>query len=251
MRFEQSLRGLSIGAPIDLRGAVVGKVVSIDLDFDPDRQTFPSIVGALIYPQRLGRVHEKVAELRKNESDEERLVHIVKPLVARGFRAQVRTGSLLTGQLYIELDFVQNAPAITFDENQRPIELPTANGSLDKLQEQLSSIVAKIDRIPFESIGAHLDGAIVQLDQTLQHVDGAVLPQLGSTLSSTQGAVGDVRKLLADDAPLRQSLMDTLAQMQRMARALRVVADELGRHPDMLLRGSPADAPPPNATKDR
>jgi paraquat-inducible protein B len=230
---------------------VVGKVVSIDLDYDAEHQSFPSIVGAVVYPQRLGQVHEKIVQLTRNESDEERLVHIVKPLVARGFRAQARTGNLLTGQLYIEFDFVQSAPAAAFDEKRRPIELPTSGGNLDKVQEQIASIVGKIDRIPFEAIGKNLDNATAQLDRTLQHVDESILPQLGSTLSGAQNATGDIRKMLANDAPLQQNLIQTLEQLQRMARSLRVVTDDLGRRPQMLIRGIPADPPPDNVDKSR
>ena len=69
-------------------------------------------------------------------------------LVARGLRAQTRTGNLLTGQLYIAIDFVPNEPRIAFDGAVRPLRIPTAPGTLDHAQEQISSIVAKLDALP-------------------------------------------------------------------------------------------------------
>ncbi len=54
MRFNQSLRGLTVNAAVDFLGVNIGKVVSVDLDYDPATKTFPGIVGAVIYPKRLG-----------------------------------------------------------------------------------------------------------------------------------------------------------------------------------------------------
>ncbi|WP_137915452.1 MlaD family protein [Rudaea sp. 3F27F6] len=249
MRFEQSLRGLSVGAQVDFRGIVVGRVVSIDLDYEADKQRFPMMVGAVIYPQRFGRAGEKIAQIGHAQSDKNlRLATFVKPLVARGLRAQARVGNLLTGQLYVALDFVANAPEVAFDAAARPVELPTAPGSIDQLQEQLTGLVAKIDKIPFESIGKHLDSTVAQLDQTLRQVNETTLPQFSATLAGAQGTLGSAKQAIAADAPLQQNLAQTLAEIQRAARSLRVLGDYLGVHPETLLRGKPTD-PPPSATK--
>ena len=43
------------------------------------------------------------------------------------------------------------------------------------------------------------------------------------------------------DAPLQQGAAQTLAELQRAAQALRVLADYLQQHPESLLRGKRAD----------
>ncbi|WP_347259902.1 MlaD family protein [Rudaea sp.] len=243
MRFEQSLRGLSVGAQVDFRGIVVGKVASVRLDYDVDKQAFPLIVGVVIYPQRFGRAGEKIAQLvpRGSDDDNARLAHLIEPMVARGLRAQARTGNLLTGQLYIALDFLPNATKIAFDPAARPVELPTTPGSFDRLQEQMTGIVEKIDKLPLEAIGRHLDSTIAQLDKALRQVNEATLPQFNATLAGAQGTLGSAQKAISTDAPLQQNLAQTLAEMQRAARSLRALTDYLGIHPESLLRGKPAD----------
>jgi len=241
MRFEQSLRGLNVGAPLDFHGVVVGKVVSIDLDYDPAQQSFPLIVGAVIYPLRFGRAHEKIVQQTPSDTPEARLAHLVKPLVARGLRAQARTGSLLTGQLYVALDFFPQASHVAFDDAERPIVLPTTSGSFDRLQEQLAGVVEKIDRIPFESIGRHLDKTLVTLDTAVERVDREVLPQFGATLSTAQGTLSAARQTLSDDSPLMGNADEALLELGRMAQSLRELAEGLDRHPESVLRGVPAD----------
>ncbi len=242
MRFDQSLRGLSVGSQVDFRGIVVGKVVSINLDYDIDRQRFLLIVGVVIYPNRFGRAAEKIAQLSHDNSDQNtRLANFIKPQIARGLRAQARVGNLLTGQLYIALDFVPNAPKAEFDASARPVELPTVPGSFDRLQEQITGVVEKLDKIPFESIGKNLDSTIAQLDKTLRLVNESTLPEFNATLRGAQGTLGSAQRAVGADSPLQQNLAQTLAEIQRAARSVRVLTDYLGVHPETMLRGKPAD----------
>ncbi|PWK92081.1 paraquat-inducible protein B [Fulvimonas soli] len=244
MRFDQSLRGLAVGAPVEFLGINIGKVVSINLDYDDARKRFPVLVGAVVYPQRLGRAYEKLSAAAQAKGDDADMANLVGKLVDHGLRAQARTGNLLTGQLYIALDFVPNAPKATFDPAGKPLELPTAPGSFDKLQEQLAEIVDKIQKIPFDSIGRNLDQTLAELHGTLRQVNGQVLPQFRSTLEGAQRTLGSADSALSADSPLQRSLGDTLEQLQRMARSLRALTDYLGGHPEALIRGRKADPVP-------
>ena len=250
MRFPQSLRGLGVGSQVDFRGIIVGRVVSINLDYDIDKQSFLQIVGVVIYPNRFGRAAEKFAQLAQDNNDTNtRLANFIKPQIARGLRAQARVGNLLTGQLYIALDFVPKAPKVEFDASARPVELPTVPGSYDRLQEEMTGIVEKLDRIPFESIGKNLDSTIARLDKTLRQVNESTLPQFSATLTGAQGTLGSAQRAVDADSPLQQNLAQTLAEMQRAARSVRVLTDYLGVHPETLLRGKPVDPALRNPTE--
>jgi paraquat-inducible protein B len=251
MRFEQSLRGLSIGAPLDFHGVVVGKVVSIELDYDPATGGFPLIVDAALYPTRLGRAHDKIVQQAPNEDEEVRTARLLKSLAARGLRAQPRSGSLLTGQLYIALDFFDRAAKVEFDAAARPIELPTTAGSFDKLQEQLAGVVDKIDRIPFESIGRRADHALAALDETLAQVNGSVLPELTTTLASAHSTLSTAGATIDGDSALLDSVGQTLLEWKRTAQSVRELSDVLQRHPESLIRGVPADPPPVERKQDK
>jgi paraquat-inducible protein B len=249
LRFEQPLRGLSIGAPVQFSGVDLGRVVSIELDYDAARLRFPTVVGIIVHPQRLGRVLDRLPPLEGDT--EQQSARFLKGMVDHGLRAQARTGNLLTGQLYIALDFMPNAPKVAFDTTARPVTLPTIGGSFDKLQEQLASIVAKLDKLPLESIGKNLDATLADLDKTLKQVHAQVLPQTTQTLKQAQQTLqqadqsfGRLQGMLAEDAPLQQNLQQTLQEAQRAARSLRTLTDLLGRHPESLLRGRPSQPAP-------
>jgi paraquat-inducible protein B len=243
MRFEHSLRGLAPDAPVEFLGVKVGRVVSVNLDYDPVNKTFPVIVGAVVYPQRLGKADEKLrAAVGGNE--EEQLPRILHGMVDHGLRAQARTGNLLTGQLYIAIDFEKKAPKVTFNEKASPLEVPTMAGDFDHLQEQISSIVDKVEKIPFDSIGRNLDGSLQELHGTLKQVNSELLPEAKKTLQGVNKTVGTANDALSADSPLQQNITVTLEELQRTVRSVRAFTDYLGRHPESLLRGRGADAPP-------
>ncbi len=242
LRFEQSLRGMSVGAPVEFSSIKIGRVVSIELDYDASHYHFPSVVGIEVYPSRLGRVLEK---LPKPEQDAQRQeAGFLRDMVNHGLRGQARTGNLLTGQLYVSLDFVPNAPPVPFDIHARPLRIPTINGGFDRLQEQLAAIIGKVGKMPLESIGRNLDATLADLDQTLKQVNTQVLPETTQTLRQARKTLGSAQDILADNAPLQKNLGQTMLEAQRTLRSVRELTDLLARHPQALLFGRPDDADP-------
>jgi paraquat-inducible protein B len=236
MRFAQSLRGLSVGAPVDFVGVNIGQVFSLDLDYDAEHKSFPVIVTALIYPRRMGKAYE-VLEQNGTATSEDKMAKLVSQLVARGLRAQPRTGNLLTGQLYIALDFIPGTRPTRFDVDARPLEIPTVSGSVQELQQKLVSIADKIDRIPMAQIGGHLDEDLVDLDSTLRELRTNVMPAGSAAFNSLHTTLGTVDHSLADDAPWRDNIDQTLAEARSTLRSVRSLTDYLDRHPEAVLRG--------------
>ena len=236
MRFARSLRGLAPGAPVEFVGVNIGSVLSIDLDYDPKSQQFPVIVTALLYPRRMGRAYVALEERGTTESDE-KMAQLVGELVARGLRAQPRSASLLTGQLYLALDFIPGASKVRYDAAARPLEIPTAPGSIDELQLQVASILKKIDDLPLNGIARHLDGDLTSGHATLEHLNGEVLPGAASTLKALRGTLDNVDRTLADDAPWRGSVEDTLRETRLTLESVRALTDYLNRHPSSVIRG--------------
>ena len=133
---------------------------------------------------------------------------------------------------------------MAFDQDAKPLLIPTVPGSFDKLQEQLAEIVDKLDKIPFESIGKILEQTLAGLNATLKQVNGQTLPAFKDTLQGVQKTMGTANDALSGDSPLQQNLGATLEQVQRMARSLRVLTDYLSGHPEALIRGRQADPKP-------
>ena len=241
MRFDQSLRGLVVDAPVEFLGVDVGHVVSVNLDYDEKTQQFPVIVGALIYPQRLGRAHTKLAALAAKRGEKDDISKTLGMLVEHGLRAEARSANLLTGELYIAVEFAPRAPKAAFNSLAKPLEIPTTAGSLSRLQERLDSIVAKVEKIPFDRIADHLDQSLGQLTTTLKQVNGEVLPELKLTLQDAGKTMSHADDYFSTDAPLQQNLGLTLDEVRRTARSLRAFSDYLSAHPEALIRGRRAD----------
>lgn len=239
LRFEDSLRGLTIGAPVEFAGLNIGRVVSLDLDYDAPARRFPTVVGVVIYPGRLGGVLARLPKYSGNT--EQQAAAFLANLVQHGLRAQARSGNLLTGQLYVSLEFVSHAPNVTMDPAARPISIPTVPGSFDHMQEQIANIVSKVEKMPLDAIGQHLDASLVDLDKSLKQVNGEVLPATTQTLQQAGLTFQTVQGALSDNAPLQQNLQQTLLEVQRTAQSVRTLTDMLGRHPDALLKGLPSD----------
>jgi paraquat-inducible protein B len=267
MVFNKSLRGLAAGAPVDLLGVEIGSVHSVSLQYDERTHHLPGEVIADIYPRRLGAVRK---EFKAPPDTRGRVVDrlFIKNLVEGGLRAQMRTGNLLTGQLYVALDFDPKAKPATLDANADVLTLPSVPGAFSDLQPQLASIIGRLGKVKFDEIGSDLQqtlkgatAATAQLQDTLQHASGAIeqlspeaqrtltevqdtLVRLQGTLDSAQGTLATLdRNVTRSDAPLQRSAIQALLELQRAAQALRVLGDYLQRHPESLLRGKPADAP--------
>jgi paraquat-inducible protein B len=242
MRFHQSLRGLAVGAPVEFIGINIGKVVAVDLDYDIRSQSFPVLVTAALYPQRMGRAYETLLATGAAER-EDRMARLVGQLVARGLRAQPRTANLLSAQIFISLDFVAHAPRAMFDVRTVPLEIPTVMGGIDELQGRLTSILAKVDELPLGRIARDLDQGLTSFNAALGHIDHELVPSAQGTLNSAQQALGAINQLLQQDSPTVERMGDVLAEMQRTLRSVRSLTDVLGRHPEALIRGRKASHP--------
>jgi paraquat-inducible protein B len=105
----------------------------------------------------------------------------------------------------------------------------------------LASIVTKLDRVPLDQIGQELQGNLESLKSLLQRLDGQVAPQAARTLRSAQRSLDRVGQTLDPNAPLLAGMQGTLQELDRAARALRVLANALQAHPETLLRGHATD----------
>jgi paraquat-inducible protein B len=236
--FKESVRGLTVGAPVDFRGIMVGEVSAIYTRYDPVKKEFSIPVEIRYYPERFTSRYESGNKGGRVVEDRRK---VAEWLVDKGLRGQLRTGNLLTGQLYIALDFFPNAPKATMDWNATPPEIPTAPGGLQSLQDSVTALVAKLNKIPFEGIGKDLRQTLQSADTLLKTLDNSVVPEARATLIAAREALNSTNRTLQPDSAIAQSTVETMHELSRTAAAFRTLAEYLERHPEALIRGKPED----------
>lgn len=239
LRFHQSVRGLTIGAPVDFRGAELGQVQAITMVYDKEVGDFTPQVTIEVFPDRMG-VMTAPPKAQTEAQQRQRLADMVR----RGLRAQLRTGSLVTGQLYVALDFFPTAAPVRFNANAEPPELPTVPGDFEELYKQVQAILRKLDQVPFDTIGQDvhkvlttLDGTMKRLDAVANRTDKEVLPELRDSLKEMRASMESLNAAMAGDAPLQQDTRQALKGLSEATRSLKRLTDSLDRQPESLLQG--------------
>jgi paraquat-inducible protein B len=229
--FNDSVRGLAAGAPVEFRGIPIGEVADVRAQVDARTLEFSAPVTIRLDAERLG---VKIVGGDEANVDQFARTKLIESMVSRGVRAQLRTGNLLSGALYVAFDFFPDAPPVTIDWEKKPVQLPTMPGDLQAIEANVVSIIKKLDQIPFKQISGDLDKAIVELSQTLASARG--------TLDGARVTLDSADKLIAPDSVLSAELGATLQEVSRAARSMRVLADYLERHPEALIRGKTGEA---------
>ncbi|MNU54328.1 Paraquat-inducible protein B [compost metagenome] len=234
MYFDHSLRGLTVGAPIDFMGIEIGNVKSVNAEFYDHYKQIRMRVEAVIYPSRV----ENGQALNPNSE-------IFKDFIEHGWRAQMRTGNLLTGQNYIALDkFPKAKPATLQILGDNRVVIPTTPTELSGLQAQVSQIADKLTKFPLVEIGQdvrktlnNMNTAIESTDKLVKQLDGKVAPGLQATLDDVRKTVRSSESILSSDAPLQQDVRKALQQMTRAAASLQLMSDYIEQHPESIIRG--------------
>ncbi len=246
MYFKGSLRGLAVGAPVDLGGIVIGEVKGLSVEYDRAAGELRFPVEVDIFPGRIRSRHRDGAHPNSVQAGRA----LIDEMVAHGLRAQLRTGNLLTGQEYVALDVHKDMPAEAVRWHEQPPVFPTTRGALDEIQDSIGSIAKKLDRLPLDRIAAKTLATMDSMDQSLKNLNGVlrrvdvqIAPQIQATLEQAQAAMKSAKEALAADAPLQSDMRSALLQLSRAAKAVTALTDYLQRHPESLLRGKPGDPP--------
>lgn len=260
--FKQSVRGLTPGAEVNFRGLVLGQVKSIGVEYDRKRKEFSMPVLVEFYPTRLGRRYIQARDQEKI-TPEQRMHFMIK----RGLAAQLRTGSLITGQLYVSLDFFPEIAAANKADSKNgttkeaspkdtlPNEvsstlfiLPTVPGNVEQMQAQVAELAQKFNKIPFEQIGNELNASLIELKQTLNStgrladkLNNDVAPEMAVALKDVSKTLSQTERILSGDAPLAQDLRQALQELTRAAASLRILTDYFELHPEAIIRGKQKD----------
>ncbi|MBU0664696.1 MAG: MCE family protein [Proteobacteria bacterium] len=296
--FEGSLQGLNVGAPVAYRGITIGEVKEIQIDINAD--TFQIIVPVLISldPTKIIKV-----EGRDKKETNHDINTFLKTMCDRGLRASLKSQSLLTGKLYIDLSIQEDSKAIYHDKGGKYLEIPTVPSEMQQMtqamqslnfqelagkfsntmdalekmstsleqalnsktsQEKLALFFTSLDR--FHSILAKVDENLLPVinkfdtsldkvsqlsdntNQMIGHIDGQVEPFF-TTMNSTTGDAGaalqaietlmtNLEQSTGIDSPLHYQLTESIIELGKAAKSIRLFTESLDRNPQRLLFGT-------------
>jgi len=234
--FSESVRGLTVGAPVEFRGIRIGKVKDIRLKLDIKDTSVRIPVLIEIEPGRLGESNgSEIADAGDGA---------IERLVGKGLRAQLKTGNLLTGQLFVDLDMYPTAAARTIVWGDPYPELPTVPTPLEEIKTSVTHLLTRIEKIPFEELGTDLRSALNDLRDTLKNASSLttqlnenITPVLQQTMEQTQSTLRSVDAAVKPDSTTQLQLKQTLKEVSDAARSLRELTDYLEQHPESLIKG--------------
>ena len=260
--FNESVRGLSTGAPVTLFGLQVGEVTDVGLTYDAKTQVFRPRVIVTFFPDRLvsdlptGRTHARRQDDGGDEPTKSACACCAGSSRSRGCGRSFAPAASSPASSTSRSSTSRMRRRSKIDWTKDPLELPVVPGSLASIEAKLGSILTKIDKMPLDAIGRDVRTALATLDTTLKdastlvnRVDTQWVPEGTKTLEDLRRAIGDANRvvknadatLFSKDSPAPQDLRDTLQEITRAARSIRVLVDYLERHPDALIRGKPAE----------
>ena len=190
---------------------------------------------------------------------EEEKYAVMKHMVKRGLRAQLETGSLLTGQLFVGLDFHQNLPQQELIMTGKYPEIPAIPAAMDQVRRTVTDVMAEIRRLPLDKIAKEIletveggnrlvnspdtQKAVHNLNVALGNVEKlteGLDRQVDTLATSVDKTLLTVRKALqvADpNSPAAVNMNSALKELSAAARSIRVLADYLEQHPEALVKG--------------
>ena len=253
--FEGSGRGLRPEAAVEVRGIRIGSVTDVNLAYSNEekRLLVRTLIG--ISPERVQAVDAGTGKELPPVPMEE--------LVARGLRAQLQTGNLLTGELIVDLDFHPGLPTVKMRKVGEYMVIPSVPSQLETIQATATAVLEKVANLPLDPLiqsftdtaravqanvaSPEARDALTALRSTLTQVNKALGP-LADALQATAGdasatlrqarvTLQSTERTLGPGAPLPVNAGSLIEELQRAARSVRQLTDYLNRHPEALLRG--------------
>jgi paraquat-inducible protein B len=257
--FDESVRGLSRNSPVELNGMKVGSVADVKLRFNAEALSFRASVLLEIYPDRIREivVGEEAGDVESNRH--------LGDLVRRGLRAQLKTGSLLTGARFVNVAIFPGVEQAELRLEGTYEVIPTVPSGSEDLARMLSRLSEKIDDVPFDEIGRNINEAaagvaeIVKSDELREaiaamsvtlgelreltaRVNDEMAPAMAASIDNAERVLGDAARMLAPDSPVSVEIKRVLREMADAARSIRSMADYLEQHPEALIRGKEREA---------
>lgn len=266
--FEGSVRGLNVGAPVEFKGIKIGSVKDIRLEYNSRDTSFRIPVLVEIEAERI---------IDQREGEVASPYQTLKTLVDRGLRAQLQTGSLLTGQLFVGLGMHPDTSVRLVSDGKSFPELPTIPASLEQLTTSVQSILTKLEHMEVDKIGGELLAILQQTNELIKGANKLISkPEIQSSVDDLRGSLHSFRNILKKldqrtepltanleraigagnkalenvqitlalinevlkpDSPFQFRFIELTEELAETARSIRTLVDLLERNPNAIIFG--------------
>jgi paraquat-inducible protein B len=252
--FDQTVRGLAEKAPVEFRGITIGRVADISFELLPTAGDMRIPVLIEIDPTLMRP--ETARQMTTPDSE------YLKVAVSHGLRAALKTGSLLTGSLFVDLDYYDEAVPATLGKAGEFITIPTVSSGLAQLEAKFTAILDKIQALPIDKTMGDFAAAAVEAKTTLVDARTA-LKEIETTVASARKTLDDpeFRGLPADlratldklqatvasvgpDGAVQGDLLRTLDELRASLRSLKSMTTTIDEKPNSLLFGRESSGNP-------
>jgi len=240
--FEDSVRGLNIGAPVEYRGIRVGTVGPIlsSLTIENVSNSEQRIAVLIKFePARLG--------LPDNQESIEQVTQYFQKWTEKGLRATLKSGSLLTSSLFVDLDYytVEKDSHLLKTYNEYSV-IPSMSGSLAQIEEKVFAILDKFSSMPIEVTVDNINNMLATTNSTMQGINDAVFEiktlignqqtqAIPESINKTLNSLETTLKSFNQQAPVYGELEQSLSQFQKLMRDIQPLVKELNNKPNSLI----------------
>ena len=256
---DETVRGLSKGAPVEFRGVRMGTVAAVPWNFtapQPDsRARFAIPVLIRIEPQRLG--------IENSDIDLEEWEERFQRMFGLGLRASLKSGNLLTGALFVDLNFHRDlADEYTAEQFSDRSVFPTVAGGFAQIQAQVTDLLDKLNALEVEPLLTGLDRNLEASESVLNEIrevsssinqllNDPETQAIGGNLNGTLEELRSTLQGLSPSSPAYQELTTAIERLDRLMRDLQPLTRTLNDNPRALLFDNlDAQDPIPRAPRD-
>ncbi|BBN83407.1 paraquat-inducible protein B [Pseudoalteromonas sp. A25] len=251
IEFEQSIRGLSPGAPVEYRGMRIGTVEQAPAQLQRDGQPLYFQQGSTSLPVLIRIEYGRLFE--KSQLAREYWQKNIEQWIRNGLRASLKSGNMLTGAVYIELDFYPESPQASVTTASLYPTLPSVSSGFTALSEQVTKLLNKLNDLPLNNTLTQLDGTLQQYRQMAMEMNQLVstfnqngtankvndnLDNISTTLTQLTSSLKQFEKTLThyqQDSTMVEQLTDTLEELESLSNTLKPFAKSLNEQPNMLI----------------
>lgn len=256
MFFDDSIRGLQPGAPVEFRGIRLGTVAEVPFmarDITQRLNTDYRIpVLIRIEPDRFQSMLGKDFDFEQH----------LKDGIKAGLRASLKSANLLTGSLYIDLDFNSSAKAYTGPSSYAGYELiPTMSGGLAQIQQKLMDALDKINNLPLNPMLNQATGTLKESQRTLRELQKTLdninqitgsqsMKDLPQDMQQTLRELNRSMKGFQPGSPAYTKLVGDMQRLDQVMRELQPVLKTLNSKSNALIfEAEPGKDPQPKRAK--